>query len=81
MVKGLTKETFDTIYAEEAWIVENAGSSMLKKTLRRVEHKAKSYGVEVKPGFLSGHKVLAKQATARAAFLERKAEEVKAAEE
>ena len=46
MVKGLTKETFESIYEQEAWIVENGGSTLVKKTLKRVDEKAKAFGRE-----------------------------------
>ena len=81
MVKGLTKETFESIYEQEAWIVENGGSTLVKKTLKRVDHKAKSFGLTVKPEFLAGHKIMVKHKEKREEFFARKTEEVKAAEE
>ena len=81
MVKGLTKETFDSIYEQEAWIVENGGSTLVKKTLKRVDHKAKSFGLTMKPEFLAGHKIMVKHKEKREEFFARKTEEVKAAEE
>ena len=53
MVKGLTKETFESIYEQEAWIVENGGKTWIKKTLKRVDEKAKAFGLTVKPDFLA----------------------------
>ncbi|KAH8090220.1 hypothetical protein JL720_6532 [Aureococcus anophagefferens] len=81
MVKGLTKETFESIYEQEAWIVENGGSTLVKKTLKRVDHKAKSFGLTMKPEFLAGHKIMVKHKEKREEFFARKTEEVKAAEE
>ncbi|KAH8063436.1 hypothetical protein JL722_2606 [Aureococcus anophagefferens] len=56
MVKGLTKETFESIYEQEAWIVENGGKTWIKKTLKRVDEKAKAFGLTVKPDFLAKEK-------------------------
>ena len=53
MVKGLTKENFESIYEQEAWIVENGGKTWIKKTLKRVDEKAKAFGLTVKPDFLA----------------------------
>ena len=36
MVQELTKENFDSIYEQEAWIVANGGSSIVKKTQRHI---------------------------------------------
>ena len=46
VVKGLTKETFETIYEHEAWIEANAGRTLLAKTISRLQHKAKAFGVD-----------------------------------
>ena len=47
VVKGLTKETFETIYEHEAWIEANAGRTLLGKTVSRLQHKAKAFGIEL----------------------------------
>ena len=78
MVQELTKENFDSIYEQEAWIVANGGSSIVKKTQRRLASKARRFGLKVKPDFLAGHKILVKQKAAREAFFVRKGEQVEA---
>jgi len=78
MVQELTKENFDSIYEQEAWIVANGGSSIVKKTQRRLASKARRFGLTVKPDFLAGHKILVKQKAAREAFFVRKGEQVEA---
>merc|ERR1740129_1418031 len=77
LVRGLTKETFDTIYEQESWIEANAGTTLLSKTLSRVEHKAKAFGLEVKPGFCGNAKATEKARAKREEFYVRKTEEVK----
>mmetsp|Transcript_19189 Transcript_19189/g.24899 ORF Transcript_19189/g.24899 Transcript_19189/m.24899 type:complete len:127 (+) Transcript_19189:162-542(+) len=74
VMRGLNKENFDTIYEWEPWLSENAGATLYAKTMRRLEHKAKSYGIELKPNFLAEAKATAKRREKKAEYEKAKAE-------
>lgn len=79
VVKGLTKETFETIYEHEAWIEANAGRTLLAKTVSRLQHKAKAFGVDLRPDFAAGARCTEKRREKQDAYVKGKIEAVAAA--
>jgi len=61
LMRSLDKESFEQIYEWESFLEQEAGATTLAKTLRRLEHKAKSFGVELKPDFCANAKATEKR--------------------
>lgn len=68
VMRNLDKENFDTIYKWENFLENEAGSGTLLKTLKRLKHKAKSYGIELKPDFCGNAKATEKRRVQQKAY-------------
>lgn len=60
-MRTLTKDNFDSIYEWEEWLSEEAGATMYAKSMRRLTHLSKSFGVELRPEFMAQAKATSKR--------------------
>ncbi|CAB9496845.1 expressed unknown protein [Seminavis robusta] len=80
-VHSLNKENFETTLADlEPYFLNEAGSSLYAKSMRRISARADALGVEVPAGYAKEAKVTQKRREKQNAFIQTKEEERMAAE-
>lgn len=67
-LRTLTKENFETIYDWDGWLSENGGATLYAKSMRRLTHLSKSYGVELREDFLANARATAKRRDKQAQY-------------
>lgn len=60
-MRTLTKDNFETIYEWDEWLSKEAGATMYAKSMRRLTHLSKSFGVELRPDFMADAKATSKR--------------------
>ena len=75
-IAGLTSENFSSTLSEiEPFLTQEAGASIYKKSIRRINTTAKSLGVDVPTGYAKDAKATEKRRAKQDAYCKAKAEE------
>lgn len=75
-IAGLTSDNFSSTLGEiEPFLTQEAGASIYKKSIRRINTAAKSLGVDVPAGFAKDAKATEKRRAKQDAYCKAKAEE------
>ena len=81
IISNLTKDNFsESLTSVEPFLLNDAGVTIYKKSLRRIAMSAKSFGVEVPADFAKAAKATEKRRTKQNTFIEGKEAERKEAE-
>ncbi len=80
-ISVLTKDNFEASLAEvEPFLLNDAGATIYKKSMRRIQTSAKSFGVEVPADFAKEAKATQKRREKQDAFIQQKVAEAADAE-
>ena len=72
-IDGLTKENFSSTLSEiEPFLLNDAGTTIYKKSIRRITTKAKSFGVELPSDFARAAKATEKRRAKQDEFIQAK---------
>ena len=72
-IDGLTKDNFSSTLTEiEPFLLNDAGISIYKKSVRRIRTKAKSFGVDVPADYAKAAKATEKRRTKQDEFIQAK---------
>merc|ERR1712157_155842 len=78
IISGLDKDNFlSSIKEVEPYLLNDAGASIYKKSMRRISTAAKSFGVEVPTDYAKAAKATEKKREKQNAFIQQKEEERK----
>merc|ERR1712151_1468513 len=81
VISNLNKENFATSIAEaEPYLLNEAGSTIYKKSIRRITTASKSFGMDMPKDFAKAAKCMENRREKQNAFIQQKEEERKEAE-